>query len=90
MTMPSQDYAGDFEDTFSARAGFVWKLGKSVKPTLISMKAKEKMEEKIYSLEENNKKIISQNKALLARLERLEKVALGESKSKDLATIKLP
>ena len=104
MTMPGQDYAGDFEDTFSARAGFVWKLGKSVKPTLISMKEKEKMEEKIYSLEENNKKIISQNtdlkqknqsiisqnKALLARLERLEKIALGESKSKDLATIKLP
>ena len=104
MTMPGQDYAGDFEDTFSARAGFVWKLGKSVKPTLISMKEKEKMEEKIYSLEENNKKIISQNtdlkqknqsiisqnKALLARLERLEKIALGKSKSKDLATIKLP
>ncbi len=32
----------------------------------------------------------SQNKALLARLERLEKVALGDIKSKDLATIKLP
>ena len=104
MTMPGQDYAGDFEDTFSARAGFVWKFRKSVKPNLISMKAKEKMEEKIYSLEENNKKIISQNtdlkqknqsiisqnKELLAWLERLEKVALGESKSKDLATIKLP
>ena len=104
MTMPGQDYAGDFEDTFSARAGFVWKLGKSVNPSLISMKAKEKMEIKINALEENNKKIISQNadlkqknqsiisqnKALLARLERLEKIALGESKSKDLATIKLP
>ena len=102
--MPGQDYAGDFEDTFSARAGFVWKLGKSVKPTLISMKEKEKMEEKIFSLEENNKKIISQNtdlkqknqsiisqnQSLLERLERLEKVALGESKSKDFATIKLP
>ena len=62
------------------------------------------MEEKIYSLEENNKKIISQNsdlkqknqsiisqnKSLLVRLERLEKVALGNSKSQDLATIKLP
>ncbi len=104
MTMPGQDYAGDFEDTFSARAGFVWKLGKSVNPSLISMKAKEKMEVKINALEENNKKIISQNtdlkqknqsiisqnKALLARLERLEKIALGESKLKDLATIKLP
>ena len=104
MTMPGQDYAGDFEDQFSARAGFVWKLGKSIKPTQISMKAKEKMEAKIFSLEKSNKKIISQNedlkqknqliisqnKSLLARLEKLEKIALGESKSKDLATIKLP
>ena len=97
MTMPGQDYAGDFEDTFSARAGFVWKLGKSNKPTQISMKAKEKMEAKIFSLEEKNEKILSKNQklentvsTLLARLERLEKVALSESKSKDLATIKLP
>ena len=43
MTMPGQDYAGDFEDTFSARAGFVWKLGKSLKPTQISLGEKEKM-----------------------------------------------
>ena len=107
MTMPGQDYAGDFEDTFSARAGFIWKLGKSIKPTQISMKAKEKIEaiisqnedlkqknQSIISqnedLKQKNQSIISQNKSLLARLERLEKVALGESKSKDLATIKLP
>ena len=97
MTMPGQDYAGDFEDTFSARAGFVWKLGKSLKPTQISMGEKEKMEDKINSLEEKNEKILSKNQklenrvsTLLARLERLEKVALSESKSKDLATIKLP
>ena len=97
ITMPGQDYAGDFEDKFSARAGFVWKLGKSNQPTQISIKTKEKMEEKIYSLEEKNEKILSKNKklenkvsSLIARLERLEKVALGESKSKDLATMKLP
>tara|TARA_B100001989_G_scaffold129766_1_gene91720 strand:- start:302 stop:568 length:267 start_codon:yes stop_codon:yes gene_type:complete len=88
--MPGQDYAGDFEDTFSARAGFVWKLGKPVKPTLISMKEKEELKEEISDLKANNKNIIAQNKSLLERLERLEKVALGESKSKDLATIKLP
>ena len=97
ITMPGQDYAGDFEDKFSARAGFVWKLGKSNQPTQISIKTKEKMEEKIYSLEEKNEKILSKNKklenkvsSLIARLERLEKVALGKSKSKDLASIKLP
>ena len=82
MTMPGQDYAGDFEDTFSARAGFIWKLGKATKPTQISMKDKKVMETKIESLKEKNKQ-------LLARLERLEKIALNESKSQDLAVYKL-
>ena len=82
MTMPGQDYAGDFEDTFSARAGFVWKLGKPVKPTLISMKEKKEFETQINTLEETNKQ-------LLARLEKLEKVALGSVQSKDLASNKI-
>ena len=82
MTMPGQDYAGDFEDTFSARAGFVWKLGKAIKTTQISMKEKENFKNKIESLEEKNKQ-------LLSRLERLEKIALKEIKSKDLAVYKL-
>ena len=90
MTMPGQDYAGDFEDTFSARAGFVWQLGKSTKSSQISMKDKDELKQEISDLKANNKNIISQNKALLARLERLEKVALNSSKSQDLATIKLP
>ncbi len=97
MTMPGQDYAGDFEDTFSARAGFVWKLGKATKPAQISMKDKKVMETKIESLEKKNKTILSKNQKLenklsilMARLEKIEKIALGESKSKDLATIKLP
>ena len=79
MIMPGQEYAGDFEDTFSARAGFVWKLGKPVKPTLISMKEKKEFETQINTLEETNKQ-------LLARLEKLEKVALGSIQSKDLAS----
>ena len=82
MTMPGQDYAGDFEDTFSARAGFVWKLGKPVKPTLISMKEKKEFETQISTLEETNKQ-------LLARLEKLEKIALGSTQSKDLASNKI-
>ena len=82
MTMPGQDYAGDFEDQFSARAGFVWKLGKATKPTQISMNEKENFETKIKTLEEKNNE-------LLARLERLEKVALGDLKSKDLAVYPL-
>ncbi len=89
MTMPGQDYAGDFEDTFSARAGFVWKLGKAIKPTQITMKEGKELKEEIITLKENNQNIISQNKALLARLEKLEKLALVENKSKDLAIYKL-
>ena len=89
MTMPGQDYAGDFEDTFSARAGFVWKLGKAIKPTQISMKETKELKEEIADLKENNKNIIAQNNALLARLERLEKVALGDLKTKDLAVYQL-
>ena len=95
--MPGQDYAGDFEDKFSARAGFVWKLGKSVKPTLISMKDRQKLTNEITDLKSKNQnlnkkitKFETEKLELLARLERLEKIALGESKSKGLATIKLP
>ena len=90
MTMPGQDYAGDFVDKFSARGGFVWKLGKSTKPIQISMKETNELKKEISELKKNNNQIISQNKALLARLERLEKVALSATQTKDLATIKLP
>ena len=89
MTIPGQEYVGDFEDQFSARAGFVWKLGKAIKPTQISMKEGKELKEEINTLKENNQNIISQNKALLARLEKLEKIALSENKSKDLAINKL-
>ena len=89
MTMPGQDYTGDFEDTFSARAGFVWKLGKATKPTQISMKETKELKKEIANIKENNKNIIAQNNALLARLERLEKVALGKVGSKDLAVYPL-
>ena len=88
LTLPSESDVG-YSDTFSARAGFVWKLGKATKPTQISMKETKELKEEIADLKENNKNIIAQNNALLARLERLEKVALGEHKSKDLAVYKL-
>ena len=89
MTMPGQDYAGDFEDQFSARAGFVWKLGKATNPKQISMQETNELKKEISDLKENNKNIIAQNKTLLERLERLEKVALGDIKSKDLAVYKI-
>ena len=53
------------------------------------MKAKEKMEVKINSLEEKNQNLENTVSTLMARLERLAKVALGDLKSKDLAVYKL-
>ena len=96
MTMPGQDYAGDFEDQFSARAGFVWQLGKSTKPTQISFNDKKIIENKISSLEKNNDdlkaknvQIISQNQKLLARLEKLEKLTLALKLNPDSEVISL-
>ena len=50
------------------------------------MKEKKEFETQINTLEENNRNIIAQNKALIERLEKLEKVALGSIQSKDLAS----
>ena len=88
MTMPGQDYAGDFVDKFSARAGFVWKLGKSLEPTQIGLTEKKIIDKKLSILEKDNKilkakndEILSQNKKLLARLNKLENIALKSQAS---------
>ncbi|MBO8218251.1 YadA C-terminal domain-containing protein [Prochlorococcus marinus] len=86
----SKSYGEGTLDNGVIKAGFVFKLGELKKSTQISMKEKEELKQEISDLKANNINIIVQNKALLARLERLEKVALGKSKSQDLATIKLP
>ena len=78
----SKSYGEGTLDSGVVKAGFVFKLGELNKPTQISMKDKKKMESKIESLEERNKQ-------LLSRLERLEKIALIGTKSKDLAVYKL-
>ena len=94
MAIPGQNYAGDFEDTFSARAGFVWKLGTSSKPTQIGLKDKIIIHEKISILEKDNEilkakndEIISQNKKLLSRLEKLENVALMFQSSTEIISV---
>jgi len=85
----SKSYGEGTLDSGVVKAGFVFKLGELNKPTQISMKEGKELKEEIIVLKENNQNIISQNKALLARLERLEKIALKEIKSKDLAIYKL-
>ena len=87
MTIPGQDYAGDFEDTFSARAGFVWKLGKSFKPTQISFQESEELKKEVKDLKAKNDEIISQNLKLLARLEKLENIALKFQSSSKMISV---
>ncbi len=83
---PSQDYQGGFNEPFSARAGFMYQFGKEKKSTLISMKEKKEFQAKIDNLTDKNKKletlIAMQNKLL----ETLERIALGNSQAKDLAS----
>ena len=68
-------YGGGTLDSGVVKAGFVFKLGELKKLSQISIKDKKVMETKIETLEEKNKQ-------LLARLVRLEKIALGEKKQK--------
>lgn len=82
MIMPTQDYAGDIEDKFSARAGFVWQLGKSTKPTQISLDEKKNLKKEVKDLK-------MQNDKLLARLEKLEKIALSLKLNLDSEVISL-
>ena len=97
MTMPGQDYAGNFEDKFSARAGFVWRLGEANKPKQISFKQKKEIDLKISKLESDNEElktkndaIISQNAKLLARLEKIENIAFVLQKNEGLKLSKGP
>ena len=81
MTLPSQSKLG------------ILKINFPLKQDLFENQARlqklNKLKKEISDLKENNTNIIAQNKTLLARLERLEKVALGYFKLKDLAVYKI-
>jgi len=88
----NQEYQGT-DNSWSGRAGFVFKLGKITKPTLISMKEKKVLQSKVEDLAKSNKNIKNENqelKELLAlqnqRLEKLEQIALGHFNSKELVS----
>ena len=84
MILPGQNFAGDFEDQFSARAGFVWKLGKSNDSTNISLNATKELKKEVKALKDKNDAIISQNAKLLARLEKLENITFMFQKNEEL------
>ena len=95
-----QDYLGHTNNAWSGRAGFVFKLGKIQKPTLISMKDKKDMQSKIIELSASNTEIKAENQEMKAsnqklrnllamqneRLERLEQIALASPKDKKTAS----
>ncbi len=86
----SRSYGGGTLDNGVIKAGFVFKLGVLNKTTQISFNDRNIIDKKISSLEKDNKnlkeevevskakndEIISQNQKLLARLEKLENIAL--------------
>ena len=76
----NQEYQGT-DNSWSGRAGFVFKLGKMNNPTLISMKDKKEMQSKIKELSTSNTKIQTQNKDLQT------KVNSFESKNQELRNL---
>ena len=71
------------------KAGFIFKLGQLKEPIKLNSKGKKNLETKIETLTSKNETLQNTVSTLMARLERLEKVALGDLKSKDLAVYKL-
>ena len=88
MTMPGQDYAGKFEDKFSARAGFVWQLGKTKKDQLLS-KHQKQYDQKVTHLKAENKELKSLIAQQNTRLEKLEKLTLALKLNPDSEVISL-
>ena len=75
------DYGNGSLSTAAARAGFVFKLGNIDAPLASSEKLQSQLndvKEENASIREENAAIQAQNQELLARLERLEAIALGE------------
>ena len=97
----SKSYGGGTLDSSVVKAGFVFKLGTLNKPTQISFKEKKIMDKQISNLQEDNKilkaevevskakneEIISLNQKLLARLEKLENIALKFQSNSEMISI---
>ena len=88
----NQEYQGT-DNSWSGRAGFIFKLGKVTKPTLISMKEKKELKAEVKNLKSTNQELkellAMQNQKLTLqneRLEKLEQIALGNFNSKELVS----
>ena len=97
----SKSYGGGTLDNGVIKAGFVFKLGELTKTTQISFNDKNIIDKKISALEKDNKnlkeevevskakneEIISLNQKLLARLEKLENIALKIQTSSEIISV---
>ena len=93
----SQDYGSGNIDNYGLKVGFLYKFGESAKPNLISNKKLKELENKIATILKNNIQIQKENNLLKEqiivqnnRLENIERIAISETQSEDLASIKLP
>ena len=85
--VPGQDYQGK-DNSYSARAGFVFKLGKTSKKELISKKEKQ-LDQKVGNLQTENRELKSLIAKQNLRLEKLEEIALALKFRKDLEVISM-
>ena len=90
----SKSYGGGTLDSGVVKAGFVFKLGELNKPTQISFKDKKLIDKKIsnlvkdnQNLKEKNDEIFTQNQKLLARLEKLENIALKLQSNSEMISV---
>lgn len=94
----SSNYGGGSLDSVAWRGGFVLKLGKLDSPAATNEQLQSQLNEvkqenaamkaKYSTIEEQNAVITQQNKALMARLERLEAIALGQQPAATTASLK--
>ncbi len=87
----SKSYGDGTLDSGVIKAGFVFKLGELKNLDQISLKKEKvintkitKMEKKNKELEAKNEQIFLQNQRLLARLEKLEKIAFDSQKNREI------
>ena len=85
--VPGQDYQGK-DNSYSARAGFVFKLGNTSKKELISKKENQ-LDQKVSNLQNENKELKSLIAKQNVRLEKLEEIALALKLRKDLEVISM-
>jgi len=83
----SKSYGGGTLDSGVVKAGFVFKLGELNKPTQLSFNESKELKKEVKDLKDKNDEIISQNQKLLARLEKLENIALKFQSSSKMISV---